>query len=77
MADAGAVDGMVDEWSAPIGGCGDGFQDASAEGQRASEFFGVGFKAGHESAVLIDEDKEEEGASGKSGEMPFLRGERA
>lgn len=76
VADAGAIDGMVDEGGAPITGGGDGFQYARAEGQGAGEFFGVGFEAGDERGVLVEKDEKEECARRESGEMPFLRGER-
>ena len=77
VADASAVEGMIDERGAPIGRGRDGLQDARAEGQGAGEFFGVGFEAADEGSVLIEEDEEEECAGGKSGEMPFSQGKRA
>ena len=77
VADAGAVNGMVDERGAPITGGGDSFQHARAKGQIVGELFGVGFEAGDEGGVLVEEDEKEEGAEGERGEMPFLRGERA
>ncbi len=77
VADASAVEGMIDERGAPIRRRRDGLQDARAEGQGAGEFFGVGFEACDEGSVLIEENEEEEGAGGESGEMPFSQGERA
>jgi hypothetical protein len=58
VADASAVEGMIDERGAPIGRCRDGLQDARAEGQGAGEVLGVGFEAGDEGSVLIEENEE-------------------
>ena len=77
VADAGAVDGMIDERGAPIAGSGDGFQYARAKRQVVRKFFGVGFEASDEGGVMVEEDKEEKGASRESDEMPLMRGERA
>jgi len=76
VANAGAVDGMVDERDAPIGGSGDSFQYAGAEGQGAGEPFGVGLEAGDKGGVLVEKNEKEEGPSGEHSEMPFLRSER-
>ena len=77
VADAGAVDGMIDERGAPIAGSRDGFQYARAKRQVAGELFGVGFEAGDEGGVLVEEQEKEEGASRESDEMPLMRSERA
>lgn len=77
VADASTVNGMIDERGAPIAGSRDAFQYARAKGQIVGQLFGVSFEAGDEGGVLVEENEKEHGASSESGEMPFLRGERA
>src|SRR5208282_5573027 len=77
VADAGAVNGMVDERGAPISRGSDSFQHARAKGQIAGQFLGVGFEAGYKRGVLIEKDENELGKKKTPYEMPSLRSERA
>src|SRR5690242_14017975 len=72
-ADAGAIDGVMNELDAPVAGSVQHGDDAGAVGKRGDEALGIGCEAVEVGGVAVEEDKEHGSANGKSERAGFAR----